>query len=109
MKNRNHFAIIAPCSGRNEKHIDWLVRAVVRAKKNCQNCLFDIYGKVRRRQAAFSGLMNWGRQTISISRACQSREKIYKNYEGLPVRSTSEGFGLTFDGSDWFWTSDYRF
>ena len=48
-ENRTPFSMITASRLATEKHIDWLVRAVVRAKKNCQNCLLISMEKVEKK------------------------------------------------------------
>lgn len=78
-----------------EKHVDWLVAAVVEAHKDVPDITLDIYGK--------GGAENELRQQIEKLKATtyirlmgqQDLREIYKKYEAYLSASTSEGFGLT--------------
>ena len=78
-----------------EKHIDWLVRAVVRAKKELPELSFDIYGKGGEEGKLRSLIDELGAADYIHLKGHANLEKIYKNYEVYLSASTSEGFGLT--------------
>ena len=78
------------------------------AQKELPNCLLTSWKRWRRRQAAFSDWWIGSGRPYPSQRTCQSGRND-KNYEVYLSASTSEGFGLTFDGGDWFWISDHRF
>lgn len=92
---RKPYAMISASRLANEKHIDWLVKAVIVAKRQVPELTFDIYGegseKTRLRKIidthhAGSYIRILGHVNL---------EKIYANYELFLSASTSEGFGLT--------------
>ena len=79
----------------SEKHIDWLIEAVVEARKEIPGLGLDIYGEggelmklsalIHKREAGeYIKLM--GQQDL---------KHVYKNYAVYLAGSTSEGFGLT--------------
>ena len=78
-----------------EKHIDWLVRAVVRAKKELPELFFDIYGKGGEEGKLRSLIDELGAADYIQLKGHANLEEIYKNYEVYLSASTSEGFGLT--------------
>ena len=78
-----------------EKHLDWLVRAVIQARESIQDLTLDIYGrgpeegKLREIIAAHDAgdyIRLMGQQNL---------DDVYKNYTSYVSASTSEGFGLT--------------
>lgn len=94
-KRRNPYAMITASRLANEKHIDWLVRAAIKAKKQVPELTFDIYGE--------------GGEKGNIARIIEENDAndyikllghvnlddVYVNYELFVSASTSEGFGLT--------------
>ncbi len=79
----------------SEKHIDWIIEAVVEAKKYVPDISLDIYGK---------GVEEIKLKELIIKLDCgnyihmcgqQKLDEVYKNYEAYLSGSTSEGFGLT--------------
>ncbi|MBN4900040.1 glycosyltransferase, partial [Staphylococcus sp. EG-SA-21] len=93
--NRKPYSIISASRLASEKHIDWLLKAVVEAKKTIKNLTFDIYGEGGQRQKL--------EELISINNANDyirilghaKLDEVYKNYELFLSGSTSEGFGLS--------------
>ncbi len=94
-KNRKKHALITASRLATEKHCDWLVEAVIEAKKYVSDITLDIYGRgadenklknlIDRRQCGdYVHLM--GQHKL---------EELYKQYEAYISASQSEGFGLT--------------
>lgn len=94
-KQRIPHSLITASRLASEKHVDWLVAAVVEARKIIPDLTLDIYGKggeehrlkqqIRRLHCAdYVRLM--GQQELT---------EVYQNYEAYLSGSTSEGFGLT--------------
>jgi len=78
-----------------EKHVDWLIEAVVEARKEVPELSLDIYGK-----GAEEGKMKELIQKLDCAdyvKLCgqQNLTEVYKDYEAYLSGSTSEGFGLT--------------
>ena len=94
-KNRTPFSMIPASRLATEKHIDWLVRAVVRAKKELPELSFDIYGKGGEEGKLRSLIDELGATDYIHLKGHANLEEIYKNYEVYLSASTSEGFGLT--------------
>ncbi len=94
MPRRRHAALTASRLA-TEKHVDWLVRAVVKARREVPDLTFDIYGKggeeehIRKEIAAGNA--------ESYIRLCGHRDltDVYTQYEAYLSASGSEGFGLT--------------
>lgn len=78
-----------------EKHVDWVVEAVLKAKEQIPDLSLDIYGK----GAAEADLKKRieEKNAGAYIRLCgqQKLDEVYKNYEAYISGSTSEGFGLT--------------
>ncbi|MCG4840896.1 glycosyltransferase, partial [[Ruminococcus] torques] len=79
----------------SEKHLDWLIRATVQARKQIKNLSLNIYGrggdepilrKLIEELEASDYLHLMGQHNL---------KNIYKNYTTYVSTSTSEGFGLT--------------
>lgn len=78
-----------------EKHVDWLLQAVVEARKTVEDITMDIYGKGEQEQA-LRGLINqWNCKDYVRLMGQQNLEEVYKHYDAYLSGSTSEGFGLT--------------
>ncbi len=81
-ENRTPFSMITASRLATEKHIDWLVRAVDRAKRITRT-VFDIYGKGGE-EGKLRSPMRWGGRLYPSQRACQSKRKFIR-IVGLPV------------------------
>ncbi|MGN1022615.1 MAG: accessory Sec system glycosyltransferase GtfA [Lachnospiraceae bacterium] len=92
---RKPFSLITASRLAGEKHVDWIVEAVVQARKVLPELTLDIYG-----QGAAEGAL---RDQIRSEKAdeyihlCGHKNltEVYQNYEAYISGSTSEGFGLT--------------
>lgn len=79
----------------NEKHVDWLVKAVVEARKTIKDVTLDIYGQ--------GGEHNRLQELISRYNAMEyirlmgqyDLTDVYQKYAAYIAGSTSEGFGLS--------------
>ncbi len=94
-KKRIKYSLITASRLADEKHVDWLIEAVVKARKNLPELSLDIYGK--------------GKEEINLKKLIeklqcgdyvhlcgqQNLNLVYRNYEAYLSGSTSEGFGLT--------------
>ncbi len=92
---RRPFSLITASRLANEKHVDWIVKAVISAKKEIPELSLDIFGqgieksnidKLIKENHACDYIKLMGQKDLS---------NIYENYEGYISASTSEGFGLT--------------
>ena len=92
---RKPFSMITASRLATEKHIDWLVRAVVRAKEEIPELSFDIYGKGGEEGKLRSLIEELGAGDYIHLKGHADLAEIYKNYEVYLSASTSEGFGLT--------------
>lgn len=92
---RKPYSVITASRLASEKHVDYLVKAVVLAKKELPLLTFDIYGAGGEEQRL--------RQIIDQAKAgdyitlCghQDLARVYQQYEAYLSASKSEGFGLT--------------
>ncbi|MCJ0917206.1 accessory Sec system glycosyltransferase GtfA [Mammaliicoccus sciuri] len=93
--SRRPNSIITASRLASEKHIDWLIKAVVIVKKSIDSIEFDIYGE--------GGQRNTLQKIIEENDACDyisllghvDLKNVYSKYELFLSGSTSEGFGLT--------------
>lgn len=89
------YSLITASRLAKEKHVDWLVKAVIAAKKDVPELSFDIYGQggeagkiqdlVNKHQAQ-SYIRLMGQQDLT---------NVYTKYGAYIAASTSEGFGLS--------------
>lgn len=92
---RKPYSLITASRLASEKHVDWIVDAVVSAKEKVPELTLDIYGKGGEEAKLKEKIkkLNAG----DYIRLCgqQNLDEIYKKYEAYISASTSEGFGLT--------------
>lgn len=93
--NRKPYSLITASRLATEKHVDWLIEAVVEARKEVPELSLDIYGK-----GAEEGKLKELIQKLDCAdyvKLCgqQNLTEVYKDYEAYLSGSTSEGFGLT--------------
>lgn len=94
-EKRKPYSLITASRLAPEKHIDWLVRAVVRAKKSIPNLTLDIYGQgIERKNIEKIIEETKSKEYIKLC-GHKNLKDIYKKYEVYIAASTSEGFGLT--------------
>lgn len=93
-KRRVH-ALITASRLAGEKHVDWLVDAVVAARNTVKDVSLDIYGKGPEEDALKKQIEKSGAQEYIRLMGQQDLTKVYVDYEGYLSGSTSEGFGLT--------------
>lgn len=79
----------------DEKHVDWLIEAVAKAREQVPGISLDIYGKGGE-EVKLKKLI----ETLKCGdyvRLCgqHNLDEVYKDYEAYLSGSTSEGFGLT--------------
>ena len=93
-KRRQHSLITASRLA-SEKHIDWIIEAVVSAREKVPDISLDIYGKGKEEIKLKEQIarLHCGEYVHLCGQ--QKLEEIYKNYEAYLSGSTSEGFGLT--------------
>lgn len=92
---RKRHSLITASRLATEKHCDWLVEAVVKAKESVPDISLDIYGKGGD-EAKLKGLI--GRLDCADYVHLMGQQKlddVYKHYDAYVAASQSEGFGLT--------------
>lgn len=93
--NRESFAMITASRLASEKHIDWLVEGVVKAKKVIPELRFDIYGEGGERTKIGQLIEKYSAQNYIHLKGHKDLTDIYADYGVYLSASTSEGFGLT--------------
>ena len=94
-KKRRKQALITASRLADEKHVDWLIEAVVEAKKTVADVSLDIYGKGKEEAKLIGLIKKFDCKDYVHLCGQQNLEEIYKDYEAYLSGSTSEGFGLT--------------
>ena len=92
---RKPYSMITASRLATEKHIDWLITAVVVAKKFLPDLTLDIYGKGGEETKLQNLIQEHEAESYIKLRGHADLSHIYQNYEVYLTASTSEGFGLT--------------
>ena len=79
----------------SEKHIDWIIEAVVKARETVPQLSLDIYGEGGEEQKLQELIEKYGAESYIVLQGQRDLTEIYQNYELYLSGSTSEGFGLT--------------
>ena len=95
MINRNPYSIITASRLATEKHIDWMIEAVVEAHKTIPQLKLDIYGKGGEEEKLRNLIKEHNAENYIILRGQQNLKEVYQDYELYLSGSMSEGFGLT--------------
>lgn len=94
-KNRKKHSVISASRLATEKHCDWLVEAVVKAREVVPDISLDIYGKGTAEEALRSLIEKLGCGDYVRLMGQQRLDEVYEGYEAYLSASQSEGFGLT--------------
>lgn len=94
-QQRKPYSIITASRLANEKHVDWLIKAVVKAHKVNSDISFDIYGEGSERKKLQQIIDNSQANSYIKLKGHVNLAEVYKQYELYLSGSTSEGFGLT--------------
>lgn len=94
-KKRRKHSLITASRLADEKHIDWLIEAVVAARESVPDISMDIYGKGAEEAKLKNLIVKL--DCANYVRLCGQKnlDEVYINYEAYVAGSTSEGFGLT--------------
>lgn len=92
---RNPYSMITASRLATEKHVDWLTKAVIAAKKHLPELTFDIYGSGGEQAKIEAIIKEHGAEDYIQLRGHQDLTDVYQNYELYLTASKSEGFGLT--------------
>ena len=79
----------------SEKHVDWIAKAVIRAKSRVPHLRFDIYGEGSERNKIEKIIEEYEAQDYIRLKGHTNLQEIYHQYELFVSASQSEGFGLT--------------
>lgn len=93
--HRKPHSIITASRLASEKHIDWLIKAVVAAHKKINDITLDVYGQgneLSRLQSLINRL-NAGNYITMMGQ--HDLTDVYTKYDAYVAASTSEGFGLS--------------
>jgi accessory Sec system glycosylation protein GtfA len=92
---RKRHALITASRLASEKHVDWIIEAVAKAKEQVPDLTLDIYGKGVEETKLREEIarLNCGDYVKLCGQ--QNLTEVYKNYDAYVAGSTSEGFGLT--------------
>ena len=95
MVNRKPYSILTASRLAAEKHIDWIIEAVARARKTVPQLTLDIYGKGGEEKKLQELITKLGADNYIVLRGQQNLKEVYQDYELYLSGSMSEGFGLT--------------
>ena len=93
--SRKPFSLITASRLASEKHLDWAIRAVAKAKKALPKLSLDIYGEGSERAMLEDLIKEVGAVDYVHLKGHQQMDDIYQHYQAYLTCSTSEGFGLT--------------
>lgn len=95
LAGRAPYSILTASRLAGEKHIDWIIEAVVKARETVPQLSLDIYGKGGEEQKLQELIQKYGAEEYIVLREQQDLKEAYQGYELYLSASTSEGFGLT--------------
>lgn len=93
-ERRKHALITASRLAR-EKHIDWIIDAVVKARREVPDLTLDIYGEGREAGMLRKRISDYGAADYIRLMGQYNLSEVYQVYDAYISGSTSEGFGLT--------------
>lgn len=93
--SRKPFSLVTASRLASEKHLDWAIRAVAKAKKSLPQLSLDIYGEGSERSLLEDVIKEVGAVDYVYLKGHQQMDNIYQHYQAYLSCSTSEGFGLT--------------
>lgn len=94
-KGRRPFSIMTASRLASEKHVDWIIRACARARKQVPELTLDIYGRGGQEKNLRGLIRDLHAETYIRLMGQYDLKDIYQNYELYVSGSMSEGFGLT--------------
>ena len=92
---RRKHSLITASRLATEKHVDWLINAVVEARKTIPDISLDIYGKGGAEITLNEQIQKLGASQYIHLMGQHDLTDVYVKYEAYLSASTSEGFGLT--------------
>ena len=93
--NRKPYSILTASRLATEKHINWIIEAVAKAREKVPQLTLYIYGKGGEEQKLRNLIKKLGAENYVILRGQQNLKEVYQDYELYLSGSMSEGFGLT--------------
>ncbi|MCH4003981.1 MAG: accessory Sec system glycosyltransferase GtfA [Lactobacillus crispatus] len=94
-KSRKPYSLITASRLASEKHVDWIVKAVIEAKKEVPELNLDIYGEGSKRDLLQKIITEKNAEDYIHLMGQKNLDKVYCNYSAYIAASTSEGFGLS--------------
>lgn len=93
--NRKPYSVITASRLAVEKHVDWIIEAVVEARRVIPQLSLDIYGKGGEEKKLQALIKKLGAENYIFLRGQQNLKEVYQDYEVYLSGSMSEGFGLS--------------
>ena len=93
--NRRPYSVITASRLAAEKHIDWIIEAVVKAHEQVPQISMDIYGKGGEEEKLRKLIDKLGAKDYISLLGQKNLKEVYQDYELYLSGSMSEGFGLT--------------
>lgn len=93
--NRRKHSIITASRLADEKHVDWIISAVLEARKTVLDISLDIYGEGGAKDALSKQIEEANASDFIRLMGQHDLSKVYIDYEAYVSGSQSEGFGLT--------------
>lgn len=94
-KRRPAYTLITASRLASEKHLDWMIRAVVQAKSSIKDLKLDIFGQGGEEAELRKLIQELNAQDYVQLMGQHNLDQVYKKYKTYVSTSTSEGFGLT--------------
>ena len=92
---RKPFSIVTASRLASEKHVDWVIEACVKAKREIPELTLDIYGEGSEQQRLLELIRENQADGYIRLMGQYDMTDVYRNYELYLSGSTSEGFGLS--------------
>ncbi|GFZ26614.1 accessory Sec system glycosyltransferase GtfA [Lactobacillus corticis] len=94
-ENRRPYSLITASRLASEKHLDWLIQAVVKVHATFPQIRFDIYGEGGERTHLSQLIKDLSAESYISLQGHRDLTEVYQDYELYVSASTSEGFGLS--------------
>ena len=92
---RKLFSLITASRLASEKHVDWIVKAVIAAKKKLPELSLDVYGQGEESSTLQNIIKNNQAEDYIRLMGQHDLTEVYEKYTTYIAASTSEGFGLS--------------
>lgn len=94
-KDRKPHSLCSVSRLASEKHVDWVVKAVIEARKKVPDLTLDIYGRGVEEKKLSDLIKDNNASDYIKMMGHHKMDELYKEYSGYISGSTSEGFGLS--------------